>query len=321
MGSDDVKMLEMCVSGIMEQSRYKKFMVEVLADQVQAKQLQEIIKKCLDLTDDWNQDLKCPEPSSALKPSMLLKDSRSSSPEGSMNTVIQNNEESNFRYSMDGSNFAVPEFMRNDLESIRQDKTTEMMKFFNENSSSRLGKIRNSIYFIISRGVKFGLDTNYLISECNLIPKLISDMSIHNSNDFIFENLLLVISSLNHEKVQAHAIVDLIGNNFEVILDQIFNTEEEQKKNHLLKVVTTLILEASEHLACNTLLFKKIFTIAKDHRSDNLMVENILWLATSLCEQSAVNRNFGLIISAMMDCQIIMILWKCLSSKQERIIL
>lgn len=109
-------------------------------------------------------------------------------------------------------------------------------------------------------------------------------MSIHEKNDFLFENLLLVISSLNHEKVEAHAIVDLLGNNFEVIVDQIFKTKEEQKKNHLLKVVTTLILEASEHLACNALLFKKIFAIAKDHRSDNLMIENILWLATSLCE-------------------------------------
>ena len=227
MGSDDVKMIEMCVAGIMEQSRYKKFMVEALADGDQTRQLQEIIKKCLDLTDDWNQDLKCREPSQALKPDMLLEDLRSSSPQGSMNTVIENNDESNFRYSMDGSNFAVPEFMRNDLESIRQDKTTEMMKFFNENSSNRLGKIRNSIYFIISRGVKFGLNTEHLISECNLIPKLISDMSMHSNNDFIFENLLLVISSLNQEKVQAHAIVDLIGNNFEVILDQIFNTEEE----------------------------------------------------------------------------------------------
>jgi hypothetical protein len=33
------------------------------------------------------------------------------------------------------------------------------------------------------------------------------------------------------------------------------------------------------------------------------------------------NVNFGLIVKHMMDSQIMLIIWKCLSSKQERIIL
>ena len=58
----------------------------------------------------------------------------------------------------------------------------------------------------------------------------------------------------------------------------------EDKKVSLLKVVINLILEASEKLSSNSMLFQKIFEIAKDQRSDKNMIENVLWLATSLCE-------------------------------------
>ena len=51
------------------------------------------------------------------------------------------------------------------------------------------------------------------------------------------------------------------------------------------------------------------------------MIENILWMATSLCEQKVANQNFESIIDIMMQNQIIMIIWKSLSSKEERIIL
>ena len=51
------------------------------------------------------------------------------------------------------------------------------------------------------------------------------------------------------------------------------------------------------------------------------MIENILWMATSLCEQKVANQNFESIIEIMMQNQIIMIIWKSLSSKEERIIL
>jgi len=48
------------------------------------------------------------------------------------------------------------------------------------------------------------------------------------------------------------------------------------------------------------MLFQKVFEIAKDIRSDENMIENVLWLATSLCEQNLFNNNFFLIIENMM---------------------
>jgi len=67
---------------------------------------------------------------------------------------------------------------------------------------TKQGKIRNSIYFIISRGIKFGRETDlasYMLTDCFLIQKVIKDLSIQNENSFIFQNLLGVISDLKLE--------------------------------------------------------------------------------------------------------------------------
>jgi len=89
----------------------------------------------------------------------------------------------------------------------------------------------------------------------------------------------------------------------------------------LLKVLISLILEASEELAGNQRLFQKVYEISKDQRSDENMIENVLWMATSLCEQKGNNLNFNLILEHMLNNQIMLIIWKSLSSKKERIIL
>ena len=69
----------------------------------------------------------------------------------------------------------------------------------------------------------------------------------------------------------------------------------------MLKVLINLILEASEELSKNSPLFKKVFEITKDQRSDESMIENVLWMATSLCEQNLFNKNFEMIVQNMMD--------------------
>ena len=79
-----------------------------------------------------------------------------------------------------------------------------------------MGKIRNCTYFIIGRAIKFGLSTKFIINNCQLIAKLIKDLSLINQNQFLFQNLLLVAENL---KLEREAIVDLIGNNYDIILD------------------------------------------------------------------------------------------------------
>lgn len=186
---------------------------------------------------------------------------------------------------------------------------------------TRQGKIRNATYYIVARAIKFGFDTQYLLAECHLTQKIIKDLSLQNENSFIFQNLLLVVGNLTSTKFESDAIVDLIGNNYEVIIEQIYETKDRDRRVSLLKVLVNLILKASDELSSNSQLFKKVFEIATDERSDESMVENVLWFATSLCEESVFNQHFNLIIFNMLDNNIIGIICNSLESKQERIIL
>ena len=89
----------------------------------------------------------------------------------------------------------------------------------------------------------------------------------------------------------------------------------------LLKALIDLILKASDKLASNARLFQKVFEVAKDGRSDEMMIENILWFATSLCEDSIFYENFHLLIGNMMSNDIGEIIARALQSDNERIIL
>lgn len=55
--SNDFQMIEMCVQGIMEQARYKKFMIKVIGNKELLGQLKTVIKKALDITEDWMHDV------------------------------------------------------------------------------------------------------------------------------------------------------------------------------------------------------------------------------------------------------------------------
>lgn len=151
-----------------------------------------------------------------------------------------------------------------------------------------------------------------------MIQRIIRDLSLQNENNFMFQNLLMIITNL---KLETENIVDLIGNNYSQIIDQIYITTDKDRRVSLLKVLINLVLEASEELASNSYLFKKIFEICKDQRSDEKMIQNILWLATSLCEQNLFNKNFHLIIECMVQNQIMLIIWKSLCSQNEKIVL
>jgi len=89
---------------------------------------------------------------------------------------------------------------------------------------------------------------------------------------------------LQNLQLESKAIVDLIGNNYETMIEQIFEIKDRDRRVSLVKVLINLVLEASEQLSSNQMLFTRLFDICKDERSDESMIENVLWLATSLCE-------------------------------------
>jgi hypothetical protein len=51
------------------------------------------------------------------------------------------------------------------------------------------------------------------------------------------------------------AIVDLVGNNYEQLISQIFVMKEKERRISLLKVVIDLILEATPELCSNQMVF------------------------------------------------------------------
>ena len=140
--------------------------------------------------------------------------------------------------------------MKNDLQELNLDKSEQ-----DKQSVTLNDKIRNSTYYIVSRSIKFGHDTKYLLQECNLVPNIIKDLTLQNTegnNNFVFQNLISVIGNLKH---QLPAIMDLVGNNYEIIFEEIRKTQDKTRRTTLLKVVINLIIEASEQLSHNPQLF------------------------------------------------------------------
>jgi len=54
----------------------------------------------------------------------------------------------------------IPDFMKNDITKLNLEDDGGLG---NESKVSIQGRIRKSTYYIIARGIKFGLDTKYLI--------------------------------------------------------------------------------------------------------------------------------------------------------------
>ena len=170
--------------------------------------------------------------------------------------------------------------MINDLKAIAPEND-EGLQYEKQFKLTRQGKIRNSIYYIIARAIRFGIDTKYLLEDCSLIERIIDDLACHEENHFMFQNILLIIQNL---KLDQDTIYDFVSKNYETIIDQLYKTNDQHRCVSLLKVLLNLIIEGSEKLSLNQQLFTKIFSICWDPRSDDAMKENVLWFATSLCE-------------------------------------
>jgi hypothetical protein len=99
----------------------------------------------------------------------------------------------------------------------------------------------------------------------------------------------MVINNLTLDKA---AIVQMLDKHLQTIIDVIYNTTDKDKRISLLKELINMILEASDELAENKQLFQKMFEFATCPKSDESMIENILWMSTSLLEQNQFNDNF-----------------------------
>lgn len=54
LASGDIRLIELCSKAIAEQASYKKVMRKILADLKATQQLIQVIKKCLEISDNWN---------------------------------------------------------------------------------------------------------------------------------------------------------------------------------------------------------------------------------------------------------------------------
>lgn len=56
LSTQDVRLIELCAKSIAEQASYKKVMRKILADLNSTQQLILVVKKCLEISDCWNQE-------------------------------------------------------------------------------------------------------------------------------------------------------------------------------------------------------------------------------------------------------------------------
>lgn len=85
--------------------------------------------------------------------------------------------------------------MKNDLAAIAP-ANDDGLQYEQQFKLTRKGKIRNSIYYITARAIKFGIDAKYLLEECKLIERIIDDLKHQDENQFMFQNILLIIQNL-----------------------------------------------------------------------------------------------------------------------------
>ena len=80
--------------------------------------------------------------------------------------------------------------MKNDLKELNMEDSDVMSQYDNTKAKVNVfDKIRNSTYYLISRAIRFGLDTNFLLSKCNLTSSILRDLCLQNepgSNGFLF---------------------------------------------------------------------------------------------------------------------------------------
>jgi hypothetical protein len=154
----DLPMLEMCLQAIAEQATYKKVMVKLLSNPQELGQLKHVIEKCLELTENWNAGSTTTRPHTG--GSRSLPGTLQTNPtEQQLQKVdeIKNSSRisdhaSKFSYSLDDdTNVQIPDFMKNELKTLG-DVDQEASNI------SKLGRVRNSLYYIIARSIKFGLD-------------------------------------------------------------------------------------------------------------------------------------------------------------------
>lgn len=212
--------------------------------------------------------------------------------------------------------------MKNELEQLNiTEKISDSLKADDQPRVRKQGRVRDSTYYIVARAIRFGIDMSHMLAESNLIPRIIKDLQFTNDNQFMFQNMLLVFSNMTSTKHEHDAIVTLVGQNYPIIVEKIYEMKDRDRRVGLLKALIELILRASDKLAPNKGLFQKVFQVARDERSEDTMVENIIWFATSLSEDAYFHSNFDELVGNILSNNIIEIIQTQLQGSNERIIL
>lgn len=304
----DLQIIEMSLGAIAEEATYKKIMVKILADELDTKRLRRAIEVCLDLTDDWpkisremtrsnlnssNAYIRSAASvaqsaelhagavsvidSAVAQKTIVTSRNTNDSPKGTKSGLKQS--QSKFSYSLEeDSNIEIPEFMKNDLRALGQQMDDAGIVVpppeepEDRTKVHKLAKIRNSVYFIIARAIKFGMNTAYLTGRCNILARINKDLSMQEENTYIFQNLLLVINNL---KLDGHVIVDLVESTYRATSAQVQTTSDKDKRVALLKVFINWVLEACVVSVPSRPVFKWLFDLAQDgnRHSDDLMIE------------------------------------------------
>ena len=77
-----------------------------------------VIEKCLNITEDWHNDVNLKDFEKAKKLALMGEQESSEKNSQHDNEEASLEEESKFQYSLDNSQIEIPEFMKNDLKNL-----------------------------------------------------------------------------------------------------------------------------------------------------------------------------------------------------------
>lgn len=105
------------------------------------------------------------------------------------------------------------------------------------------------------------------------------------------------------------------------IIDILLKIDNSEKQICLLKTIIGLVLRSPEELcAHNEQLFQKLFNMI-NNQNNQAIVENILWLQSSLLELQISEQQLELAINVCLKYNTVQIFVSCLDSSEERVLL
>jgi len=242
--NSDPRLVQMCIASIKELAAFKLSLTGLLGKE--KKPLMKAIVKCLTISDDWRD--------TQIKHRRALKERRKSL------FVEEDKQDWESSLQKDKDNTSITKDMMRQLGNEEIDNKSTIL------FAHPIVQIRNNTYFIISRCIKGGMSNVFLKEECNFSYRLMKDLTQHDENQYIFENLMLSLNSLEFDQDYVN---EFLSQNYTYIFKLIYDYAKENRIA-LLKVVINLCLKGVDYLSQNPEMIQTLFNHINQHTDEEV---------------------------------------------------